>query len=209
MSLNRSMMVLDGILACLVASVAAWHSPYLQFDGSVVLAGTAFAAPVFWRGHWSWRFLMATAVTAYFFRCVAIYMLGTDAVRTIALRDIGMGVLAVVGAYYVRLLIRKYTGESGSTASQQSIQERGEPGPGRSDDEVIGEEADGTATTREGEEEVWSPPQFTLKAVFVLTLACSGLLAVGVTGGPRVAYVVLLMGLFWFLIERCVRLVRR
>lgn len=208
-SRHRVITVGDAVLACLVGCIAACDTPYLELDAGVVLTGAAFAAPFFWRGHWSWRFVMATVVTAYFFRCVVLYLAGSDAVRIIAFRDTSMGLLAVVGAYLVRLLIRKCTGEDGSTAAQQLIPERDASGGGRSGGEVIWKEADGAATRREGEEGVWSPPQFTLKAMFVFTLASAGLLAVGVTGGPDVACGVLMLGMLGLLIGGCIRLIRR
>jgi len=209
-SRHRVIALSDAVLACVVGCVAAYNSPYLKLDASVVLTGAAFAAPVFWRGRWSWRFLMTTAVTAYFLRCALFYVVGTDAVRIAAFCDAAVGVVAVAVARGMRLSIGGITRENEpTTTSEQPSRQPGPPAGGRSGQEDVQAEADVATTTREGEEETWSPPQFTLKAVAVFTLACAGLLAVGVTGGFRVAYAVLMAGLLWFLIERCVRLIRR
>jgi hypothetical protein len=206
-SLHRVIAVLDTLPACVVVCIAAWRSSCSEFDASVFLTGTAFAAPVFWRGHWSWSFLTRTAVTAYFFRCVAFYLIGTDAVRIMAFGDAGMGLAAIGSAYIVRRAIHEYAGQGGWAASQQVVREGGATTHGCCGGEEVGEEADGTGRIGQEEEADWSPLQFSLKAIFVFSLAWAGLLAVGVTGGPGVVYLMIFLGLLMWIIAGCIRLV--
>ncbi len=107
---RRAILIWEALLACFVACIAAWHSPYLPLDAGVVLLGAAFAAPVFSRGRWSCAFVMRSAVAAYFFRCVAIWLLGSDAVRLLAFGDAAIGLLATAIAHLGRCAIRKGVG---------------------------------------------------------------------------------------------------
>jgi hypothetical protein len=182
----------EALLACLVACFAAWHSPYLQLDAGLVLLGAAFAAPVFWRGRWSWAFVMRSAVAAYFFRCVAIWLLGSDAVRLLAFGDAAIGLLAAAVVHVGRCAIRTSV----------------DPGGGNRNDGGSPQSAAGDSGTPEEEEAVWSPPQFTLRAALVVTVVWAGLLAVGVTAGLDAAKFVLICGLSWLLLAGCLRLIR-
>jgi len=132
--------------------------------------------------------------------------MGTDAIRLIAVQDTVMGLVAVGSVYAARQTVRKCRARDGRTAQELvpngvalSKSHRGE--------QVLENEADETAKTLAVEKAVWSPPQFTLTAMFVFMLASSGLLTVGVAAGAEAAFGVLLLGLFWFLFAGCVRLV--
>ena len=204
-SLHRVIAVLLTLPACVVGCVAAWRSPYLELDVCVVLTGITFAAPVFWRGHWSCRFIMRTAIVAYFFRCAAFCIMGNDAVKIIVIGDTGMGLAAIGGAYVMRRAIHNCAGHRSWTAFQQLVREVNAPSHGYCGGEAVEEETHRKVRIGQEEESNWSPPQVSLKAIFLFTLAWAGVLAVGVTGGFGAGLVVLVLGFLLWLITGCIR----
>jgi hypothetical protein len=204
---QRADTTLGTLLALGLGTIAVWDSPYLEFDGGVLLIGAATACLIFWHRAWSWSFLVRIVVMAYFFRCIVFYLTGTDAVKLIAFRDAGFGLVAVGAVYAATQAIRKYAGSTDITADQESVGDRLGTSDSRLAGRSIEDKADKTKNRREVEADVWSPLQFTLRAILLLTLAWSGVLAVGVTAGLHTACIVVFFGLLWFLIAACARLV--
>jgi len=64
-----------------------------------------------------------------------------------------------------------------------------------------------STTTSRAENAFWTPVQFSVKTMLLLTVPWAGLLAVAITGGIRVAFGVVILGLLWFFLARCVELV--
>jgi len=193
--------VLNAVLACLVLSNAALHSPSFRFDAAVFLAATAFVMPISWRGSWSFRFLVRSAVGVYFFRCILLYLLGTDAIRRIASVDAMMGIAGMGVAWFVPRCIHRYNRYANDANSQQSCQELGGSNGG------MEQEVDGpTASSRE-ENAVWTPLQFNLKTMLLLNVPFAGLVVVGTLGGIGVAFAVVILGLVWVCFGRCVQLI--
>lgn len=203
---QRTVVVLDALLACALGYLVAWHNLAPKYDVGVLLFGAALACPVFWRGKLSFSFFAALAVTAYFFRCVFLYVMGTDAVRGMACRDAALGLVAVGSVCAVKQIMRKHVQRHATKGCQESDRNEHASIDSGSGAQLIDQKAGATAQEVNGEEAVWSPPQFTLNALLVSTLACIGLLHVGAIVGLWAAFVTLLMGLFWFLIVGCVRL---
>ena len=207
-SRSRIIVVLDTLPVCIaVGIIAAWRSSYAPFSASVFLTGAVFASPVFWRGRWSCSFVTRTALTAYLLRCVAFYVVGTNASKIAALGDAGIGLAAFGGAYIMRRAIHKYTARGTWTASQQLVREGCTTTHRCCDSEEVGEGTNATATSSHEETPNWSPPQFSLKAVFVFSFGWAALLAVAVTGGFVFVRLMIVLGLLLWITAGCVRLV--
>ena len=206
-SLHQVVPTVDALLVCTVGCITVWHSPYLEFDAGVILVGAASSSLLFWQGRWSWSYLMRCAVAAYCFRCVVLYVVGTDAVKGIAVGSLGMGLSAAGGGYIVRQIVHRYTSQGRNAVSQHLSRKEYESSDSYSDEKEIEEENDTATRVKERKETVWSPPQFRLKTVFMLVFAWAGLLAVGVTAGLHLACGVFFLAMLWVLIGGCVRLV--
>jgi hypothetical protein len=131
--------------------------------------------------------------------------LGSDAVKVIAIRDAAIGLAGIGIAYLVRRAISGYRGQPGRAPSPQLIREP-VAASGHDDEEVRGK-ANGTSTYEETNNATWSPLQFSIKIMLVLTLARASLLGVASAGGIRAAFGVFVLGLFLFVIVGCIRLV--
>ncbi len=204
---QRASTILETLLALGLVTIVLLDSLYLKYDGGVFLIGAATACLVFWHRPWSWSLLIQVVVTAYFFRCVVLYLTGTDAVKVIAFRDAGLGLVAIGAVCAAKRAISNCAGPIDKTA----VPERAAKSPRASDSRLAGQSIEGNSdeiiNTPEREADVWSPVQFTVRMFFLLTLVWSGVFAVCVAAGPYAACFVVFLGLLWFLIAGCVRLV--
>ncbi len=182
---------------------AILHSPSWLIDVAVLLTATAFVMPVSWRGSWSSRFLIRSAVGVYFFRCVLLYLLGTDAIRTVAFVDAMMGIAAIGIASFVPRCIIRYRTFANDVDSQPGCRAQ------RGGNEVMEQEADGSTPTSREEEAVWTPVHFNVKKMLLLSVPLAGLAMIAIMGGIGFVFAVVILGLVWVCLGRCVQLVSR
>ena len=208
MSLSqRTDAIVRFLLALSLWCIAAWRSPFFGFDAGVLLVGAATACVVHWQGSWSWSFLTCAVVKAYFFRCIVLCLMGSDTAKLIAVQDIGMGLVAVSGGYAAQRALGKDAGRGNRTGFHRLVRDGVAPSGSSYADLVLEDVTDESRTGRKGENAIWSPLQFTLRALSVFTVAWSGLLAVGVMGGIGAAGGVLLLAMSWFLVVGFARLI--
>jgi hypothetical protein len=204
---HRAMAILDAVLTCLAISVAAWLSPYVALDGGIVVLGTAFAWLISWRERWSWRFMIRCVVKGYLFRCVVMYTMGGNTVRIIAIRDAALAIAVIWIAWFVRNAIGRRLRDGTWTSRQEPDREATALSTTCPAGEEAGVALEATVRPAERDDAVWSPPQFSLKALLMATFAWSAVLGVGATAGYRASFGMLVLGVFWFLIASCIQLV--
>lgn len=198
---HRNSPLLNAVLGCLVLGNAVLHSPSLLFDVAVLLTGTAFVMPVSWRGSWSFRFLIRSAVGVYFFRCVLLYLLGTDAIQTVAFVDAMMGIAAIGIASFAPRCIIRYRTFANDVGSPPGCRAQ------RGGNEVMEQEVDGSTPTSREEEAVWTPVHFNVKTMLLLSVPFAGLVVMAIMGGIGLVFAVVILGLVWVCFGRCVQLV--
>jgi len=224
MASSHKDIVAFGLLAvCIVGFIAAWHSPDMKLDAGIVLVAVAFAGPFYWPGHWSQSLLIRVAFTAYFFRCVVLYLAGTDAVKKLAFGDIFIGLAGVGGVYLVSWITARGTGpiesaksmrlvSPGDAAKNEAIVGEGAAGDDEINrdeaDEPLGQPTEPPVTVADRGTSLRSPLQFGMKTLFILTLACAGFFTVAAAVSLGVALLVLLLSLVWLLLAGFTRLVR-
>lgn len=195
--------LIGALVACAASDVHL--CPYPRVDGPLLFVGFSFAVCIHWKGIWSRALVIRSVVEAIFFRCAMLYLMGNDIIRLMAIRDAGLA-LMVLGA--LKFAARQKVQQSDENAGGAPPFEAAVRDGHNETMECLVVEPDGAMPPDQAGEPVRSPVQFTLRGMLLATAACAAVLSLAVTLGFRAAFAVLAFGAFWWLLARCVQIVR-
>jgi len=187
------------LIASVVVAFAAWHAPFFSPDR--LAAAIAVALTIGWLDSRLLSNLLQAAVFIYFVGCAIFIVLGSDAVKLIALGDAAVGLAGVGIAIALRRAVIRFTPHVAEPLSASVV---GEFEMTDRRDLQSGLVATESTTV---DEPAWTPIQFSLANSLKLLGACSAVFAVVRLTDFSIAFALLVSGMIWIVFAGCYRLV--